>query len=248
VQVSTATLKPDENEKAATGQDLVFTNIAAANISAGTGQITIQFTGETTSMAVVSAIEINPQWSQSSSNPGSLPGFENLYAQLAALGEQGYTSLSPLQLRVEDNEAQGLSLGSVLILGEDQLQNGMVSSLMMSGNRLASTIQLSPTFAEAKQPPAVTSDYFMVTAAIASVSQCVVSGNLIANEWSFGRAKCGTRAATPNRASFLLDDRPPVNAAAIAVMSNVFQGLIWISPLPHAAPAHPWDFYNSVTP
>jgi len=245
VQVSTTSLtREDRSKTGAAVEDLIFANVPVTNISNGAGQIDIQFTGETTSSAVVSAVEINPQWSQSISNPGLLTGFENLYAQLAALGEQAYSTPSPLQLRVEDNEMQGLSLGAVLILGEDQIQNGKVSSLMMSGNRLASSIQLSPSFGP-NQPFAATSDYFVVTAAIIAVSRCVVSENLITNEYSFGRAKCGTVAPVPNRASFLLDDRPPIPSVAIAVMSNVFQGAIWVSPPPNT---NPWTFYNTVTP
>jgi hypothetical protein len=248
VQVSTTSFTREERTKigetSAAVEDLVFANVPVTNISNGTGQIAIQFVGETTSSAVVSAVEINPQWSQSISNPGSLTGFENLYAQLAALGEQAYSTPAPLQLRVEDNQMQGLALGALLILGGDQVQNGQVSSLMMSGNQLASSIQLSPSFGP-NQLFAATSDYFVVTAAIIAVSRCVVSGNLITNEYSFGRAKCGTVAAVPNRASFLLDDRPPLPAPAIAVMSNVFQGAIWVSPPPEA---NSWPFYNTVTP
>jgi hypothetical protein len=252
--VSTVTVKLDVKESAA--QDLVFTNIPAVNISEGTGQIVIQFAAaNTTSMAMVSAVEINPQWSQSVSNPGSATGFENFYGQLAALSQQGYADLAPLQMRIADNEMHGLSSVAVLVLGEDQVQNGKVSSLMMTGNQLDSIIQLGPSFAVSAQtslnlavlPAASRADYFLVTAAIVSVRRCVVSANLITNEWTYGRQKCGATYSIPNRASFLLDDRPPLTAAEISVMSNTFQGMIWISPPPNSQATNGWYFFNSVT-
>ncbi len=63
--ISTVTVNLLVDKPAA--QDLVLTNIPAVN-----GQIKIQFAGQasTKSEAMVSAVELNPQWSQSVSNPG----------------------------------------------------------------------------------------------------------------------------------------------------------------------------------
>ncbi len=80
-----------------------------------------------------------------------------------------------------------------------------------------------------------------------SVSRCVVTGNLITNEWLAGPAPCGTVQSVPQRGSFLLDDRPPLATAEISVMGNVFQGSIWISPLPDYQHSIGWHFFNSVT-
>ena len=118
---------------------------------------------------------------------------------------------------------------------------------MMTDNELSNSVEARITSDQINLFPtnaaAIRRYYFRVTAAIVSVTRCVVSANMILNEYSRGATPCGGAAGAPDRISLLLDDRPPL-AAEISAMGNVFQGAILISPAPHTGT---WEVLNSVT-
>jgi hypothetical protein len=213
--------------------DKVFNNIPTVN-----GQISIQFVGaniSTDNNAKIAAVEVDPQW-QAASPSLNLNAWQNFFAQLVALGVQGFATLpiAPIQLRVMDNDMRGASSVTVLILGDDQVQNGKLSSLMMTGNRLSNQLLFSTDHDPSRR-------YFVATATLLAITRCVVSGNMIVNE-----------APTPlDRTSFLLDDSV-LPAAEVVVMSNVFQGDVAIVPEHYPSnsqvpfPMNSWRFLNTV--
>ena len=199
-------------------------------------QIVIQFVG-VTGDAKVSAIELDPQWA----TPGSTyPGgsgdarineYWNLFMNLFSLGHQAFASLAvlPLQLRITENEMHGLGSIAVLVLGDDRLQNGKVSSLTMTGNRLNSA---SSGFLQGE---GVT--IFDTVVSITAVLRCVISGNQILN--------------TVKRYSLYLSNVSTLKPGVV-VMSNLFQGYLAIGP-PRSqtdptvpAPLNTWDYLNTV--
>jgi len=212
-----------------TPDDKVFSNIAAVN-----NQIVIQFVGSI-GEAKVSAVERDPQWAFP---VGVYPGgygdprtseFWNLFRNLFLLGQQAFANLAvlPLQVRVAENEMRGLSSIAVLLLGDDQIQNGKVSSLTMSGNRLNST---SAGFTDGFS-------IFDSVVATTAVLRCTVSGNEILN--------------TASRCSLCLANLANLKPGVV-VMSNLFQGYTRILPFrsqtdPNVpAPLNNWDYLNTV--
>lgn len=217
------------------------------HIAAKDGQIVIEFVA-VTNQAKISAVEIDPEWAVPSMASqgdtfGSLTSeFKLLLMELLTLGQQAFANLavSPFQLRVTENEMNGLRAVAVLVLGEDQIQNGKVSSLMLNGNRLSSDVRLSSGNQPA--PPNLGSGafaflpYLEAVAAVASVTQCITTGNMILN------------TAGAKQLSFILDDRS-IPAPQLVVMSNLLQGFPWVIPdrsFPNApAPMNSWGFLNT---
>jgi hypothetical protein len=116
--------------------------------------------------AEVAGIELVPQWGSDAASIASVlsnpNGFQNLFFHLLTLGQQAFTTLpARQQLRLADNEVQCLSI-PVLIYGDDQVQNGKLSSLILSGNRLTNSVGW--------------------TCFIQSVTRCLLFGNQIVNE------------------------------------------------------------------
>ena len=217
------------------------------------GQIVVVFTGtslgtlDTDIDAKIAAVAVEPQW-----NFGLLsfflpyyssPGVFDFWWQLAQLAQQGFANspASPLRLRMDDNEMQELSAVGILVLGVDQVQDPKVSSVIMTGNRVASAP--SDTGLRALS---LFNDY---VAFIAAVTRCIVSSNMFLNE-----------GADPKRACFTLESgasapyTQTVPAPEIMVSANVFQGQIEIIPsrYPDATvvpvPMNTWDFLNTVMP
>jgi hypothetical protein len=164
--------------------DKIFNNMAP---DPG-GNITITFEGGSTSPdhnAKISAIQIDPQWGIDAATiigegGPNVTGFADLYFQSLTLGQQAYAELTanPLQLRIAENEMQRLSTSAIQVLADDQMQNGKISSLMMTGNRLYN------------------SQGTVATGFVSLLTRCVVSANMIVNE------------AAQDRVSFLLYDLP----------------------------------------
>ena len=243
--------------------DKDFANIVPAAVANNAGQITIQFAGTTDGAdhnAKISAIEVIPQWSEAAItsviNQGSASGavYSNLYTQLSVLAQQAYavTPAPPLRLRLTDNELQGLSSTGFLVLWDDQLQNGDVSSLMMTGNRLSMSMPRLTAALETlrslwKQALAggqinpqlavdLASLYFYFGVTIQQVTRCVVSGNMFLSLPSDANIK----SYVPNYGCFLLNDFPLPSGAVVNVppevmaAGNVFQGFALALPLPNS--------------
>src|SRR5208283_5154563 len=238
--------------------DKVFSNVLPVN-----GKIEISFVGDpegTDHNAKISAVEIEPQWDGSVPNPyigesgyasyysGEL---QNFYSQLAQLGQQAYASqlTDPLRLRFDGNEMEGLVSPGVLVLAEDLLHNGRISTLMMSGNRISSIIPVPRD--DFEFPGAC----FLATAAVMLATRCVVSGNMILND----EPASGPEGEGKLRPISLLLDynlfdalnyRSPV--PQISVTGNLLAGDALIDP-PHygpnsgvPAPMNSWNFMNTV--
>ena len=217
-----------------TADEQLFPNI----LPNAQGQIVLEFTA-TTNYASISAIEIDPQWDLASLPDASSTGeleLLNFFFQLEQLAEQGYAglTLTPPQLRVQDNEMQGLPSACLMILGDDSVMNANVSSLLMTGNRLSSTIN-NETFLEylesmARVAPSAEVNAlvelmaFFCTVTIIQVSQCLVSANMILN------------ASKDTSVSFVLND-DPVASPQLAVMSNLFKGFMAVIPKDYPATA-----------
>jgi hypothetical protein len=237
--------------------DKTFSNIApiAQGGTSSQGQIVIQFQGGTLAppnYAMICAVEIVPQWGAAWPLPLEeiRPGrvlvsgpFFNLFAQLTQLAQQAFAGLaaSPLQLRLTDNEMHGLASTAILVLGDDQFQNGNVSTLMMSGNRLDATVSRRNFFVFPNPDTASWFALFMSTATISSVTRCVVNANMILNESS-------------GFACFTLSDLTGPNKAVppqISVTGNIFYGQVNITgPTPPALNqgAIAWNSLNTVQP
>ena len=240
--------------------DKVFSNIAPVN-----GQITLSFVGDVEGsdhQAKVSAVEVEAQWDglvpwpyvAASDFPNATSGeIQDFIAQLAQLGQQGFAGAAagPLALRADANEMTGLVAPGLLVLAEDQVQNGVVSSLMMSGNRMTALI---PAPLEGFDRPGV---FFLATASIMLVTRCVVCGNMILNEAP------STPAYTEKNLgpiSLLLnsDEGDALNYQAplpeVSVSGNVFLGVTSIEPPRFAAasgvppPMNQWNFLNTMRP
>jgi hypothetical protein len=226
--------------------DKIFPNV----LPDADGQIVVQFTGTGANIpgrdifAKISALAVDPQWNGLESlnfeQTGELASF---FVQLAQVAEQGYVpavqsppgtaapGVPTLQLKVTDNAMSDLTSSALLVLGNDDLINTNSSSIMMSGNQLGTVITA---------PNAPNQSYFLCAAAIAQVSQCVVSANMIAN-----------RGTSSLNLSFYLDGSA-VAAPQLAVMGNLFNNCIKIVPerYPVAsqvpAPMNSWAFVNTV--
>jgi len=147
---------------------------------------------------------------------------------------------SRLRLRMSDNEMLGLSSVGILVLGDDQVLDPKTSSLMMTGNRVTTTLE-SLIFEDLGKPDV---SYFLFTTVISCLTRCVVSSNMIVNDASIGGFFEG-------RSSFWLDDSsgPPsplaqtVPPPEIMVSANVFQGGVVITPAPST---NSWNFLNTM--
>lgn len=183
-----------------TGGDNIAVDQVIPNILPNAqGQIVVQFTAVTDN-AAIGAIELDAQWSLADlPNSNNASGVEVLdfFSQIEQLAQQGYASLtySPPQLRIQNNEMESLPSPCVMIWGDDSLMNGNLASLMMTGNRLSSTMYSeTATFylvilllaGSLKLSPAVLAELldlviFYCTVTIVQVSQCVISANMFLN-------------------------------------------------------------------
>jgi hypothetical protein len=231
--------------------DWTFSNI----VPNAQGEIVIQFTGTASPdhNAKIGSVELDPQWSGILPSPLAGSG-ESLkfYWQLAQLAQQGFVGSpgSPLSLRMNDNEMQGLSSVGMMVMGDDSVENAKASSVMMTGNRLDALIRhpLRSRIAGL----AANESYFVCATTIVSVTRCVVSSNLIVND--------ATTSVLARRSAFVLDDgagaplTPTVPPPEIIVSANVFQGSVAIEPARYPAdaqvpaPMNSWDFLNTVIP
>lgn len=226
--------------------DFVFSILPSAE-----GQIIVVCTGtslgtlDTDIDAKIAAVAVEPQWNSGLSSYllpyyGNSAGIFDFYWQLAQLAQEGFilSPVSPLRLRMEDNEMQGLSAPGILVLGDDQVQNSKVSSVMMTGNRVVSTAS-----------GANLSLLSIYVALIVSVTRCVVSSNILVSEASDYK-KVSFQLLSGESAPLTQTVPPP----EIMVSANVFQGQVAITPsrYPDAtqvpAPMNTWDFLNTVTP
>jgi Malectin domain/Family of unknown function (DUF6519) len=229
---------------AATGEFIAYDQ-RFPNIAAKDGQIVIEFVA-VTNQAKISAVEIDPEWAvpgmaSQGDTFGSLTSeFKLLLMELLTLGQQAFANLavSPFQLRVTENEMNGLRAVAVLVLGEDQIQNGKVSSLMLNGNRLSGDVRLrsDSQLVPVNAGPGAFGPYLEAVAAVASVTRCIATGNMILN------------TAGAKQRSFILDDRA-IPAPQLVVMSNLLKGFPWVIPdrsFPNApAPMNSWGFLNT---
>ncbi|MBU6399278.1 MAG: hypothetical protein KGS61_03085 [Verrucomicrobia bacterium] len=264
--------------------DKVFRDVATVN-----GQIVIRFEPAANSPdpnPKLSAVEVVAQWSADFPEPtlpagqggSSLNELQNFYAQLTRLGQQGFADLtvSPLQLRLDRNEMNGLSAPGVLVLGEDAVQNGKTGSLLLGGNRLDGTVTwgfpsrsaafeagafhnflvqpvVSPTGSQAAGAavgavnPTIYSAFFGALATAVSVTRCVVSANLVTNEAANSQA--GRDLVL--RLGLIVFDALSL-APQIAVTGNVCQGFLVVFPFRSfpglTPPLNQWDFLNTVSP
>jgi hypothetical protein len=153
-------------------------------------------------------------------------------AQQAFAGSQA----AAMRLRVESNEMQGLSSTALLVLGDDIPQTGHTSSLMVSGNRMESSIPLRESLS------VLESILFASVAAIVLTTCCVVAGNMILN----------TGDLEKERISLILLDPNSAPTPEIMVSANVFQGRTVIEPARYPAssnvppPMNSWNFLNTV--
>jgi hypothetical protein len=238
--------------------DYTFANIPPNEA----GQIVVTFTGTNIGSdgnAKISAAELDPQWSGAPFlGAGNESGSATFFDQLAQLAEQGYANLgySLAQLRIQDNEMHFLGAPGLLLLGDDSVMNGNSGSLMMTGNRIdgeIDTANLAPgvngtigasefegdAFASIGIVGALRS--FLTMVVIVQVSQAVVTSNMIAS---------GNSADGYGFSLFLND--AAVLKAAIAVMSNVFEGNILVRPprvlavTDYDAFLKTWNFLNTI--
>jgi hypothetical protein len=232
--------------------DWTFNNI----VPNAEGEIVIQFTGTASPdhNAKIGAAELEPQWD--GVLPRSLPSSSesfSFYWQLAQLAQQGFVNnlSSPLILRVNDNEMQGLSSVGVLILGDDSVEIPKASSVIMTGNRVDAVIP-APVRIRTSAQTSSSEVYFTCAAAILAVTRCMVSANLLVND--------AANRFDLRRACFVLDDGTGAPLAAtvpppeIMVSANVFQGTVEIEPARYPAntqvpyPMNSWDFLNTLIP
>jgi len=249
--------------------DKVFSNVAPQN-----GQIVIAFVGDpmgTDHNAKVSAVEIEPQWDGSIPNPYiDVSGYASyyqgemldFYSQLAQLGQQAFARPGPstLDLRVDANEMAGLTAPGILVLAEDQLQDAVVSSLMMGGNRVAATVSVPKGGYD--DPNA----YFLSAASVLLVTRCVVAGNMILNAGTGTTEDVGGHNVAEGRQiplfplSLVLEQSPggapthmPAPLPKVSVSGNVFLGQPVIYPPRFApssgvpSPMNTWEFLNTTT-
>jgi hypothetical protein len=234
--------------------DKVFPNIAPDP----KGNIVVVFTGTSQGKddnAKISAIAVEAQWDGQPSLGTQESELQNFLDQLAQLAEQAYAGLQlpAPQLRVDGNEMTGLIKPALIVLGEDSVANANVTSLMMTRNRLTSTIQ-GPEYARlyafdrmvGAAENLVTSEssselaaiIFLCTVSLVQISQCLVSGNIVVSDGSFRRGLYLNDAlvATPQ----------------IMVNGNVFSGALGVIPLRYPAdttvpaPMNSWNFLNTV--
>ncbi|MGC2635550.1 MAG: DUF6519 domain-containing protein [Acidobacteriaceae bacterium] len=204
--------------------DQVFANV----VPDSNGVITIVFSPITDAPAVA-AIAVVPQWNLNTASATTQANAElvSFWVQLEELAEQPYASLTltPAQLRIEDNEIQALASPALLLVGDDSLINGRTGSLMMTGNRLSNTnfnqvaVAIARFGEQGSTIPVgdlgVLAEFaFVSTVAITQVTQCLVSSNMILNQAQLG-------------VSCLLND-VVIPTPQLAVMSNLFNGAVGI--------------------
>jgi hypothetical protein len=252
---------------ALTADDQVFANVPSQG-----GQIVIQFTGTSVGSdqnAKISALEVDPQWTGAvpaiDLQPGAttVTGLVNFFVQLAEVAQQGFAgvTVTPLQLRVSDNEIHGLSAPALLILNDDLVQNGRTSSLVMTGNRVDAVLPFVETTVQgglkdvgerAFFGPYI---YFQFTVFIYCVTRCAVTGNMILNNATL----IESATESTGRFCFYLLDGPYSSPSAtvpppeVAVMANVFQGEFAVVPTREEIigvplPMNDWKYFNTVVP
>ncbi len=244
--------------------DYTFSNI----IPNAQGSIVVEFTGTSAGSdnnAKIGAVELDPQWN--GNEPLSANGERSnrslqetavFFTQLVQLSQQGYvvTAASPASFRIDRNEIQCLVSPGVMVMGDDQVLLAKTSSVMMSGNRLEGTIAASiqERIILADEGPVQAS--FYCVGAIASVTRCVVSGNMLIND---AQAEGNAFAeGIGQRLSFILDDpsgsplTPTTPAPELIISGNLFQGRVFITPARFdpaekvPSPMNSWNFLNTV--
>jgi hypothetical protein len=249
--------------------DLTFLSIPSVN-----AQITIEFTGIAglgDGNAKCSAIEILPEWSpdfisfiNQSIAGGQIDDVQNFFLQIVLLAQQGFlgTNSLAMQLRVESNEMQALSSVGLMILGSDSVQNGAISSLIVTGNRLSGSLSLyqfiatnpnqdiKTVFTKASGAFNRASYYGLYIESLAFifyVARCIVASNMIVNDASGeSRGSLLLLGGTLNSPDAIT---PPPE---VSVTGNVFKGSLLVSPsrgdyfanVPY--PMNTWDFFNTV--
>jgi Malectin domain len=230
---------------ALTAYDVTFSNIASNN-----GQIIVQFAGTTEGSdpnAKISAAELDPTWSGAPLlGSGNESDSALFFDQLAQLAWQGYLpGPSPALFRVQDNEMEALRAPGFLLLGDDNVDNGNASSIIMTGNRIEGEISLDqnlaafdtaqlaatsraqasaaqtglnlqlPTGSIVERAPSTF--YYMV--AVVSISRAAVSSNIIVSVNASG----GSGAA-------LLVSAVDTSQPSLAVAGNVLVGSSLVQP------------------
>ncbi len=154
------------------------------------------------------------------------------------MAQQGFVNVlgSPLRLRMNENDMQGLNSAGILLLGDDQVQTPKTSSVIMTGNRVETKLPQYNRF------------YFDSATTITSVSLCVVTSNMFLNDSSGEFTDFGP-------ISFCLDDsagspQPPLLPTSppqqIMVSANLLQGKALIQPVRSAtANTSSWEFLNA---
>jgi len=226
--------------------DTIFNNVVP-----NSGQVVIQFTGTAIGKdqnAKIGAAEVVPQWSGIVPNsilPSELAEFVQFYTQLVQLAQQGFVTpaASPMSLRIGDNEMQKLTSVGILVMGDDdKTLNQKISSVLMTGNRVAANL---PLRRETYDKFGNQSIGFSSAAYVNSVTLCLVSSNMILNQ-----------AIGDFSHSFVLDDSAATSTAPntqivalpqVMVASNIFQGNTRISPErdPSSVP-NSWNYLNTV--
>ena len=203
----------------------------------------------------MSAIAVEAQWDGEPLLGTQESELQNFLDQLAQLAEQAYAGLQlpAPQLRVDDNEMTGLTKPALIVLGEDSVANANTTSLMMTRNRLTSTIQgpeLAGLFAftglvsaaqnllSFESSGGFSEIIFLSAVTFLQVSQCLVSGNIVVSDGSI-------------RIGLYLNDNL-VATPQIMVSGNVFSGALSVLPPRYPAnaavppPMNSWEFLNTV--
>lgn len=234
---------------AAAGGALIATDRTYV-VPVSSGQIVVQFTGTSLGSdqnAKIDAVELDSTWSGAPFlGAGNESDSTSFFDQLAQLARQAYVGdSSQAQFRIEDNEMHDLNAPGLLLLQDDSVVNGNSSTLMMIGNRIDGQLNLKQDFAGvAAQAPASLSTkasitaggyfyiYFLTLATIGGFGRAVVTSNMLTS----------TTTSSPYSFALILL-AADVKPQAIAVMSNVFVGLIAVEPLRNFTDPNLTDVY-----
>lgn len=224
--------------------DYVFTDI----VPNSDGNILLQLTSSgqgTDPNAKISAVELDPQWDgllpfnllQNNTYTYANAGYyASFYYQLAQLSQQGYlnSAQTPLQLRISDNDIQGLSAPGVLLAGDDEVINSRIASLMMTGNRISASAPFGENFAGNTQGVTVA---FWGAVAVTSITLAMLSSNTLINQNNNYEAVCvwlndimanGSNPG-PQVATAVSPTQPPPQ---IIMTGNLLGGISVINPAP----------------